>query len=297
MTYNGKIKIALLCLVMITASLVLTSPGMAESLAEHRIYISFDLAKHKIFGKVDALFPEHLRAITVGRGLRITKLVINGKSEKIRVKEGRIALPQYGGLRQIEMEYEGIFSNKKGDSLANTIGKDGVFLLSDWFPAAETELAHFSLRALVPANFQAVSEADDIIIKDMGEQKLITFSFPHPVMNIHFITAPYVVNKDHHGGVLLETYLLPEDKNLASRYLEASKKYVEMYEKMLGPYPFKRFAVVENILPTGYGMPPGSDRHRMPHSSRTVFASGRSTTRQSSPTVTASRSSRSQKSW
>jgi hypothetical protein len=28
-----------------------------------------------------------------------------------------------------------------------------------------------------------------------------------------------------------------------------------MYEDMLGPYPFRRFAVVENILPTGYGMP------------------------------------------
>ncbi|MCG6916063.1 MAG: hypothetical protein LJE89_00820, partial [Deltaproteobacteria bacterium] len=255
MTYNGKVKNGLLCLMMITALLVLPSPGKGEPLAEHRINISFDLAKDKIFGKVDVTFPEHLRAITVGRGLRITKLVIDGKSEKIRVKDGRIALPHYSGSRQIEMEYEGIFSNQEGNNLANTIGEEGVFLISDWFHAAETELAHFSLQALVPANFQAVSEAEDIIIKDMGEQKLITFNFPHPVMNIHFITAPYVVNKDHHGGVLLETYLLPEDKNLASRYLEASKKYVEMYEEMLGPFPFKRFAVVENILPTGYGMP------------------------------------------
>ncbi|NIR14150.1 MAG: M1 family metallopeptidase, partial [Desulfobacterales bacterium] len=42
---------------------------------------------------------------------------------------------------------------------------------------------------------------------------------------------------------------------MAARYLAYSKKYLEMYEEMLGPYPFQRFAVVENILPTGYGMP------------------------------------------
>jgi aminopeptidase N len=75
------------------------------------------------------------------------------------------------------------------------------------------------------------------------------------VDHIHLIMAPYVVSKDRYGNVELETYLLPEDKELAARYLDYSKKYLEMYEEMLGPYPFQRFAVVENILPTGYGMP------------------------------------------
>jgi len=255
MTYSRIIDLALLCLLMTTVSLGLPSPGMADPLAEHRINISFDLAEHKIFGTVDATFPEHVKTITVGRGLRITKFVINGKSLPPKVRDGRIALPPQRGSMQIKMEYEGVFSNKKDENLANTIGNEGVFLLSDWHPAGETELARFSLQAMVPGNFQAVSEAEITTVQDMGNRKLISFDFPHPVMHIHFITAPYVVNKDHHGKVQVETYLLPEDQNLASRYLEASKKYLEMYENMLGPFPFKRFAVVENILPTGYGMP------------------------------------------
>jgi len=227
---------------------------MADPLAEHRIKV-FDLAEHKIFGTVDATFPEHVRAITVGSGLRITKFVINGKISAVKVRDGRIALPLHRGVRQIKMEYEGFFANKKVENLTNTIGKEGVFLLSDWHPAAETDLARFSLQAMVPGNFQAVSEAEITTVQDMGNGKLISFDFPHPVMHIHFIAAPYVVNKDHHGRVQVETYLLPEDQNLASRYLDASKKYLQMYEDILGPYPFKRFAVVENILPTGYGMP------------------------------------------
>ena len=255
MTYNDKIKIALLCLLITIVSLGLPSPGIADPLAEHRINISFDLAKHKILGKVDATFPEHIRAITVGRGLHLTKLVIDGKSETPKVKDGRIALPPHRGPRQIEMEYEGIFSNKKGENLANTIGKEGVFLLSDWHPAAETELAHFYLQGKIPKSFNAVSEANNITVQDRGSQKLVTFDFPYPVQSINFIMARYVITKDSYKGVEVETYLLPEDQNLASRYLEASKKYLEMYEDMLGPFPFKRFAVVENILPTGYGMP------------------------------------------
>ena len=255
MTYSRIINLALLCLLVITDSLGLPSAGVADTLAEHRIEISFDLAEHKIFGTVDATFPESVRAIAVGRDLRITRFVINGKSATPKVKDHRIALPFHRGEMHIQMEYEGVFSNKKGENLANTIGDEGVFLLSDWYPAGETELARFSLQAMVPKSFQAISEAEDITVKDMGNRKLIGFDFPHPVMHIHFIMASYLVAKDHHGRVQVETYLLPEDQNLSGRYLDASKKYLEMYENMLGPYPFKRFAVVENILPTGYGMP------------------------------------------
>jgi aminopeptidase N len=255
MTYNRTVSFALLCLLLTAASLGLPSLGMADSLAEHRIKISFDLAEHKLFGTVDATIPKSVKALTVGRGLRITKLVINGKSVTPKVMDNRLALPLHREVIKIQMEYEGIFSNKEGENLENIIGDEGVFLLSDWYPAGETELARFSLQAIIPKNFQAVSEADDITAEDMGDRRLISFDFPHPVTHIHFIMASYLVEKDHQGGVQVETYLLPEDQNLARRYLDASKKYLEMYENMLGPYPFSRFAVVENILPTGYGMP------------------------------------------
>jgi len=255
MTYSGKLTRALIFLLLTTLLPGLSSAVTADSLAEHRIKISFDLAEHKIFGAVDATFPESVRAIAVARGLRVTKFVINGEKAAPRVKDNRIPLPLHRGSMHVQIEYEGVFSNRKGDNLANTIGDQGVFLLSDWYPAGETELARFSLQATIPKSFNAVSEAESITVKDLGNRKLVRFDFPHPVTHIHFIMASYIVEKDHHGEVQVETYLLPEDQNLAHRYLDASKKYLEMYEEMLGPYPFKRFAVVENILPTGYGMP------------------------------------------
>ncbi len=45
------------------------------------------------------------------------------------------------------------------------------------------------------------------------------------------------------------------DAALATRYLEATKRYLKLYETMLPPYPFESFALVENFWETGYGMP------------------------------------------
>ncbi|MGD9304518.1 MAG: M1 family aminopeptidase, partial [Desulfobacterales bacterium] len=38
-------------------------------------------------------------------------------------------------------------------------------------------------------------------------------------------------------------------------YLAATVDYLSFYSNLFGPYPFKKFAVVENFFPTGYGFP------------------------------------------
>ena len=45
------------------------------------------------------------------------------------------------------------------------------------------------------------------------------------------------------------------DPALASKYLDATSRYLRMYNELLGPYPYKKFALVENFWETGYGMP------------------------------------------
>ncbi|MGI9571338.1 MAG: M1 family metallopeptidase, partial [Desulfobulbia bacterium] len=221
----------------------------------HRITISFDLPRHQIYGAVDVTIPQSVRTIVVGKHLRITRFSINGEAAVANVEDNRINLPPHPDGTHVRVEYEGVFSDDERRGAMNSIGAKGAFFLSGWYPAAEAELAHFALEARVPEGFHGVSEAETITTQETGEARLEVFHFPHPVPHIHFAMAPYVVNKDRHGDVEVATYLLPEDKDLSGRYLAYIKKYLEMYEDMLGPYPFRRFAVVENILPTGYGMP------------------------------------------
>ena len=45
------------------------------------------------------------------------------------------------------------------------------------------------------------------------------------------------------------------DPNLATKYLDATARYLKLYEPLLGDYPFSKFALVENFWETGFGMP------------------------------------------
>ena len=50
-------------------------------------------------------------------------------------------------------------------------------------------------------------------------------------------------------------FLRTPDAPLAQQYLDATAQYLQMYHTLLGPYPYKKFALVENVWESGYGMP------------------------------------------
>jgi hypothetical protein len=64
-----------------------------------------------------------------------------------------------------------------------------------------------------------------------------------------------VVAEKSVGPVTAATYLLPSNQDLAQSYLEATAGYLELFSDLFGPYPFQKFAVVENFFPTGFGFP------------------------------------------
>jgi len=68
--------------------------------------------------------------------------------------------------------------------------------------------------------------------------------------------------------VALEAYLRQPDVGLAQQYLEAASRYLTMYQDLLGPYPYRKFALIENFWESGYGMPSftllGSEVIRLP---------------------------------
>ncbi|MDA8165119.1 MAG: ChaN family lipoprotein, partial [Desulfobacteraceae bacterium] len=114
----------------------------------------------------------------------------------------------------------------------------------------------FELTAIIPEGFEAVSEANEIITSQEANGKEVRFRFPQPVEAIHFVAGPYVVEKVPFGeGKELYTYFFPEDRELAADYRAKTLGYLSRYEREIGPFPYARFSVVENRLPTGYAMP------------------------------------------
>jgi hypothetical protein len=164
--------------------------------------------------------------------------------------------------RQLELSYEGrIFqaaeqgSAQYSQSFSETSGiinEQGVYLngASLWVPNFEQGLVSFELTV----EFTTAAEDWSVVSQGTadGENRWVE---TNPMEEIYLIAANftrYAVESDH---VDMLVYLRQPDSNLAAKYLDATERYLALYEPLLGDYPFDKFALVENFWETGYGMP------------------------------------------
>ncbi len=177
-----------------------------------------------------------------------SKLTVNEKT--ITPKQGYITLPIQSGQKLV-INYELILNNEN----THFIDQNNVFLTGRWYPQLD-ELVEYQLSVTLPNGFIATSEADSVDVRKTKTSSRFTFQFNHPLDSLNLAASKnYIVKTDSYKSIKIEAYFFQEDAILADTYMKYSKKYLAMYENMLTPYPYKRFAIVENILPTGFGMP------------------------------------------
>ncbi len=143
------------------------------------------------------------------------------------------------------------------DQTAGLIGEEGVYLseATHWYPEQPKSLCTFQLEVTLPSEYEVVSEGD-FSGRDIDESSArISWDIPYPTESLHLIAGKYIVTKSTYRDIEVSTYFFPEEQHLSESYIQAVKKYLRMYEEMIGAYPYKKFSVVENFFPTGYGMP------------------------------------------
>ncbi|MEJ2622197.1 MAG: M1 family aminopeptidase, partial [Candidatus Thiodiazotropha sp.] len=94
-------------------------------------------------------------------------------------------------------------------------------------------------------NNNSISKQRWQIDKPQDEIYLIAAEFTEYQQTAILQTAP----------VQAQVLLREADRKLADRYLQATIKYLKMYEQLIGPYPYSKFALVENFWESGFGMP------------------------------------------
>jgi hypothetical protein len=82
-----------------------------------------------------------------------------------------------------------------------------------------------------------------------------TWVIDDPIRGISLSVGRYVVRQKKVGNITAATYFFPHTDHLSAAYLDATVRYLALYQDLFGPYPFDKFAVVENFFPTGYGFP------------------------------------------
>jgi aminopeptidase N len=223
-----------------------------EPLPEYRLQISFDLPRGKILGHATILAPQG-RKLTIDPG-KLTILAIWHRGEKIASgsrADKNIVLYVQG---PIQVEYEASLG-KTGD---NIMDQRGIILLSRWYPQVEG-FCRFKLSATLPSGYKAVSEADQVTRIEKDGQTEFIFDFPYPLDDGDGITLAasnrWVVSQASQNDVEIFTYLFPEEAHLAPRYLERARQALARYEKLLGPYPYRRLALVENSFEVTQAQP------------------------------------------
>jgi len=151
-----------------------------------------------------------------------------------------------------------------------TIGSEGIYLSAGalWYPRLPDAPCPTTITARLPKGWKCVTDGSVTSNKEEAAWVEITHESRTPSDGVNFSAAPWQLYGDEIDGVALEAYFLPAQAELARGYLDACKRYMQMYVRLIGPYPFPKFAVVDNFLPSGYGMPGwtllGSEVIRLP---------------------------------
>jgi aminopeptidase N len=153
-----------------------------------------------------------------------------------------------------EEEYDKSFERSPG-----IVSDDGVVLngASLWYPSfAGNDLLTFRLRVDLPEGWDAVSQGRRTRHETADRSPVTTWESPDPMDEIFLIAGRFTeYTSETAGGTQCMVFLREPDPALAAQYLDATDEYLTLFSSLFGPYPYPKFALVENFWETGYGMP------------------------------------------
>jgi hypothetical protein len=267
------------------ALLVATSPAVAhaQDLIHHELAVVVLPAEHRIQVTDTITLPTRMQ----GRGAPIPFLLHGGLSPRTttpgvaiqrdptapftsptdhRVPVERYSLRLPVDTRVFTLSYGGEIAHsafeqerdvRSADETPGMISPDGIFLASSslWYPTFDDSLVTFTLDAQVPAEWEAISQGEQRAHQREGDVVRVGWTSPHPQEEIYLVGGPLTRYTKVVDAVTAMAFLRTPDQPLAERYLDATAQYLSLYSALLGAYPYRKFALVENFWETGYGMP------------------------------------------
>ena len=280
-----NIRVTAFCI----AALLAAAPAAAQSAPatpaaagpHHRLDLRLDPATHRLAATDVVTWPQASspgpRTFVLNAALTITRaeppvtevpaaaalreLGLEGAS-RVPLKAYRVA--PAGGLTPLTIAYEGVINTPLSDpkeeytrgfrDTTGLIGPEGVYLAGStvWHPRFGTELVTFEVTAAAPETWHVISQGNGT---SRGPDGKAHWASGGSMDEIYVVGGPLHQFKDSAGAIETLVYLHERDASIAGKYLAATAQYLEMYRSLIGPYPYGKFALVENFWETGYGMP------------------------------------------
>ncbi|MFZ1948030.1 MAG: M1 family aminopeptidase [bacterium] len=185
----------------------------------------------------------------------------------------------YSGVIHDSLEAPAKAYAKGFETTTGLVGDRGAYLTNEslWYPFRFGQMFSFSLRVDLPADWMSVSQgalawesggatepsglAEPDGASSAEPRRAEIWIEDNPTPELYLVAGPYArrqeeyVRPDGAGTVAVMTYTYGRQDSLSQIYIDATKRYLAMYEGLVGPYPYPKFALVENYWQTGFGMP------------------------------------------
>jgi len=265
------LTVAIAALAVLTG--VLTAPA-GEVLAPlaQEIAVTLVPAEHLLRGDSILTYggrPDQL-AFSLDPAARIVGVSSAGQPLPYELHSGRLVVtpgPAPAGQLSVSIRYELTLndplptadagSEDPSYGISGSITPQGVFLGSSavWYPRPAAPPKRRTIRISAPAGMEGITAGERLSRETSAGMSRSVWQEEPPLGELSLAAGPYLVKERQLPGILVSTYLYPENAVLADSYLEAASGYLQFFSELFGPYPFSKFAVVENFFPTGYGFP------------------------------------------
>jgi hypothetical protein len=272
-TTQETIMARILLTVLMLLALPLAALAAEPAVLRQELTVTLDPAGQSLTGECRLqLSPAAGTQLTLSLspGAKLRRLALEGDPLPASFDKGRLTvkLPaKRPGAVTLEVAYAARFDTPLPTNIVSfddpsfgvtgVITPQGTFLdaAAGWYPATEEPPLLLRLTVRAPAGVEAVSQGRRVARGTVDGVTSSTWETRLPARDLALSAGPYEITESREGDIDLYTYLLPANRELAAGYLESVREHLRFYQGLLGPYPFEKFAVVENFLPTGYGYP------------------------------------------
>jgi hypothetical protein len=242
--------------------------------SRHELAIDLQLENHKIIGedRISIEGPaEPIVTLRLSEHALIKSVSVNDLTPKYSFRSGKLVIETGANPKDqpvvLTVSYEAVFNDplpsdstgfdNPGFGVAGTITEKGAFLLSDsgWYPQVRDDRSNFELKVAAPRGVYAVTAGELVKHEDDAEKSISIWKVGETGQGLALSAGRYVIHSRTTGRVPIFTYFFAETDSLSETYLNAAASHIDFYEALHGPYPFPKFAIVENFFPTGYGFP------------------------------------------
>jgi aminopeptidase N len=217
--------------------------------------------------------------ISVVPGAAATQPAINPAQPLYLVH--RLVLRSVGAAPSVKLTYSGqlvqdVQAGEKRGQIHNRlvaahIGPEGIYLdeRGGWYPfwyrqpdRPVGELADYRLTVEPVAGMELVAGACFDADASRASGKLVWHS-TYPLEGLVLVGGPHRIKERDVDGIHLSLhYSLPEDEQSrevieknTDLFLAAAAGYLERYQPLVGPFPFRNYSIVENFFSSGFAFP------------------------------------------